>query len=152
MSLNVSKINVGGTEVTLRLTSKALLNFNLKHGTAGQSPLVAVLSALDDMDARIHLFTNALLHPENKNPVKDGADLLDMFADDPSWGRAEVDHLILELSHQSGLLSGEDFTSLMEPVAQNSKKLISVLSDLMVGKSVPAATPGAASAEEENPT
>lgn len=154
MSLNVNTITVSGTEVTLRLTSKALLNFNLKHGAAGQSPVVAVLSALDDMDARIHLFTNALTYPDNKNTVKDGADLLDMMADDVCWSRDEVNRLILELAHQSGLLSNEDFTNLLEPVAQNGKKLISTLADLLAGKPV-GATAAEAEAEadsEENPT
>ena len=152
MSLNVSTINVGGATLTLRLTSKALLNFSLKHGAAGQSPVVAVLSALDDMEARIDLLTNALNHPDNKNAVKNGADLLDMMADDPSWPRDEVNHLFLELAHQSGLLNSEDFSNLLEPVAQNSKKLISTLADLLTGKpaGVAAAVPEADS--EENPT
>ena len=152
MSLNVKTISVGDKSITLRLTSKALMNFNLKHGAAGQSPVVAVLSALDDMEARIHLFTNALTHPGSNNTVKDGADLLDLMADDPYWGRDSVDRLILELAHESGLLSGEDLTNLLEPVEQNSKKLISTLADLLVGK--PAATAGAApdAAEKENPT
>ena len=152
MSLNVAKINVGGTEVTLRLTSKALMNYNLKHGTAGQSPVVAVLSALDDMEARVCLFTNALNHPDNKNTVKDGADLLDMMADDPCWGRGMVDRLILELAHESGLLSGEDFTNLLEPVEQNGKKLISALADLLTGKPVNAPAGDPEGTGEENPT
>lgn len=152
MNLNVTTIHVGEATLTLRLTSKALLNFNLKHGAAGQSPVVAVLSALDDMDARIDLLSNALNHPENKNAVRNGADLLDMMADDPNWPRDEVNHLILELAHQSGLLSSEDFTNLLEPVAQNGKKLISTLADLLVGKPVGAAAAEAEADSEENPT
>lgn len=148
MSLNVKSINVGGTTVTLRLTSKALLNFNLKHGTAGQSPVVAVLSALDDQEARITLFTNALCHPESKNSVKDGADLLDMFADDPYWERNAVNMLILELAEASGLLTSEDASALTEPVALNDKKLISVLSDLLTGKS---ANTGSNESDGSNP-
>lgn len=152
MSLNVKSITVNGTEVTLRLTSKALLNFNLKHGAAGQSPVVAVLSALDDMEARIDLFTNALSHPDNKNTVKNGADLLDLMADDPCWARDQANCLILELAYESGLLSGEDFSSLLEPVAQNSKKLISTLADLLAGKPVGTAGAEATTDSEENPT
>ena len=152
MSLNVATINVDGATVTLRLTSKALLNFNLKHGATGQSPVVAVLSALDDMEARIDLFTNALNHPENKNEVKDGAKLLDMMADDLCWPRDQVNRLILELAHESGLLSGEDFTSLIDPVEQNGKKLISVLADLLTGKSAGAGGGNSEDATEENPT
>lgn len=153
MSLNVSTINVGASEVTLRLTSKSLLNFNLKHGAAGQSPVVAVLSALDDMEARIDLFTNALNHPGNKNTVRNGADLLDMMADVAfDWSRDRVNRLILELAEESGLLSSEDFTNLLEPVAQNGRKLISTLADLLTGKPVGAAAIPSEDNTEENPT
>lgn len=153
MSLNVKTITVGGTEVTLRLTSKALLSFNLKHGAAGQSPVVAVLSALDDMEARIDLFTNALSHPDNKNTVRNGADLLDMMADDAyAWSRDCVNRLILELAEESGLLSSEDFSSLLTPVEQNGKKLISTLADLLVGKPVGTAGTEPEADSEENPT
>lgn len=153
MSLNVKTIMVNGTEVTLRLTSKALLNFNLKHGTAGQSPVVAMLSALDDMEARIDLFTNALNYPDNKNAVKNGADLLDMMADDEfEWSRDCVNRLILELAEESGLLSSEDFSSLLEPVEQNSKKLISALANLLAGKPVGAGSTEPEAGSEGNPT
>lgn len=152
MSLNVKTINVGGKDITLRLTSKALLNFNLKHGNAGQSSVVAVLSALDDMEARIDLFTNALNHPDNKNTVKNGADLLDLLADDPFWARDQVNLLILELAHESGLLSSEDFSSLIDPVEQNGKKLISMLADLLSGKPVGAVAVTAEDNTAENPT
>lgn len=153
MSLNVKTIMVNGTEVTLRLTSKALLNFNLKHGAAGQSPVVAMLSALDDMGARIDLFTNALNYPDNKNAVKNGADLLDMMADDEfEWPRDCVNRLILELAEESGLLSSEDFSSLLEPVEQNSKKLISALANLLAGKPVGAGSAEPEAGSEGNPT
>ena len=153
MSLNVKTITVGGTEVTLRLTSKALLSFNLKHGAAGQSPVVAVLSALDDMEARINLFTNALTHPDNKNTVKNGADLLDMMADDTlDWSRDRVDSLILDLAEDSGLLSNEDHLNLLEPVEQNRKKLVSTLADLLVGKPVGTAGTEPQGDSEGNPT
>lgn len=153
MSLNVNRINVNGKEVTLRLTTKGLLNFNLKHGAAGQSPVVAVLSALDDMEARIDLFTNALNHPDNTNSVKNGADLLDMMADDTfDWSRDRVDSLILDLAEESGLLSNEDHFNLLAPVEQNRKKLISTLADLLVGKPVGGAAAEAEANSEENPT
>lgn len=153
MSLNVKTIAVSGTEVTLRLTSKALLNFNLKHGAAGQSPVVAVLSALDDMEARIDLFTNALNHPESKNTVRNGADLLDLMADDEyAWSRDQVNRLILELAEESGLLSSEDFSNLLAPVEQNGKKLISTLADLLAGKPVGAATVTTEDDTTGNPT
>lgn len=153
MSLNVKTITVAGAEATLRLTSKALLSFNLKHGAAGQSPVVAVLSALDDMEARIDLFTNALSHPGNKNAVKNGADLLDMMADDAfDWSRDRVNRLILELAEESGLLSSEDFANLLEPVEQNGRKLISTLADLLTGKPVGPAGAAPEGDGEENPT
>lgn len=153
MSLNVSTIYVGDKECTLRLTSKALMNFNLKHGAEGNSPVVAVLNAVNDYAARIDLFTNALNHPENKNTIKDGAMLLDLMADSGSWDRNGVNTLILDLAHQSGLLDADDYLALVDPVTQSGSKLIKTLSKLLTGEDVSA---GEAEADEasgaENPT
>lgn len=140
MSLNVKTIRVGDKEFTLRLTSKALLSFNLKHGSEGASPVVPVLQAVSDLAARCDLFAHALTHPENKNAVKDGGQLLDLMADDPSWDNNSINELILELAHESGLLTEEDYLSLIDPVAQSGKQLINTLSRLLVGK--PAAGSG----------
>jgi hypothetical protein len=149
MSLNVKTLAIGGNEVTLRLTSKALFNFNQKHGSEGTSPLVALLSAVDDIGARMDLLTNALNHPETKNKIKDGGQLLDFLADD-GWDRDMVNILILELAQESGLISNEELSNLSDPVAENGKRLVGKLADLLSGK--PMGKDAQEDAEEENPT
>lgn len=152
MSLNVKTINVNGTEATLRLTSKALLNFNLKHGAESGSPVIAVLEAVNNIGARMDLFTNALSHPENKNSIKSGGDLLDLMADDPAWDRNSVNELILRLAYESGLLSEGDYLSLLDPVAENGKQLIDAMSKLLTGKRVGSDDVSDQDGGEENPT
>lgn len=154
MSLNVKIITVGDKDLTLRLTSKALMQFNLKHGIEGNTPTIAVLGAVNDMAARIDLFTNALTHPENKNSIKDGGLLLDLMADDPSWSRDDVNALILELATESGLIHPEEAVSLLDSVLENNKKLITSLGKLLTGEAQdPESTDADAEGEnEENPT
>lgn len=151
MSLNVNTICVGEHTLTLRLTSKALLNFNLKHGQEGTSPVVAVLSAITDLSAKVDLFTAALNHPDNRNDVKNGADLLDLMADSGSWDPNGINDMILQLAKDSGLLSEEDFLALIDPVMESNKKLIFTLSNLLVGKPVGTSQENAEESEE-NPT
>lgn len=153
MSLNVSTICVGDKEVTLRLTSKALMNFNLKHGAEGNSPVVAVLNAVNDYAARIDLLTAALNHPENRNTIKDGATLLDEMADSGSWDRNGINTLILDLALQSGLLDAEDHEALIDPVAKSGPKLIKTLSKLLTGERISADEADAGGeSDAENPT
>lgn len=153
MSLNVKTIRVGDTEVTLRLTSKALLNFNLKHGSEGNFPVIAVLDAINNYSSRIDLFTNALNHPENKNIVKTGDALLDQMADDSTWDRRAVNVLILELAEESGLLDGDAASALIEPIVESDKNMISMLSNLLAGKPIGGAESATEQTDnEENPT
>jgi len=151
MSLNVNTICVGEHTLTLRLTSKSLLNFNIEHGQEGTSPVVAVLSAITDLSAKADLLTAALNHPENRNAVKNGADLLDLMADSGSWEPNAINDLILQLAKDSGLLGEEDFLALIDPVMESNKKLISTLSNLLVGKPADASREVTENAEE-NPT
>lgn len=153
MSLNVTTVCVGEQEFTLRLTSKAIMNYCQKHGNEGNSPVIAVLEAVNDISAKIDLFTNALNHPENKNTLKDGAALLDLMADDDSWKDPQVKNdLILTLAQQSGLLSDEDYLSLIDPVAENGKKLISTMAKLLKGEPVNGSAAEGQTETQENPT
>lgn len=153
MSLNYHEINVGDKLITLRLTSKALMNFNLKHGAEGNSPVVAVLNAVNDYSARIDLFTNALNHPENRNTVKDGGLLLDLMADSGCWSRETINGLILDLAEESGLLTEDDRQALAAPVSKSNAHLLDALSRLLTGESIPAdKADDSAEAEYENPT
>lgn len=153
MSLNVTTVRVGEQEFTLRLTSKAIMNYCQKHGNEGSSPVIAVLEAVNDISAKIDLFTNALNHPENKNALKDGAALLDLMADDDSWKDPQVKNdLVLTLAQQAGLLSDEDYLSLIDPVAENGKKLISTVAKLLKGESVNDSSAEVQAGGQENPT
>ena len=152
MSLNVHEIRLGEQVVTLRLTSKALMQFNLKHGVEGNSPAVAVLGAVSDYDARIDLFTNALNHPENKNKVKQGDQLLDLLVDH-SWDRDAVNQLILDLAEESGLLKSGEVADLMGSVSENGSRMIRTLGNLLRGENPRAEAQAEASeATEDNPT
>ena len=153
MSLNVHEIQLSGKPVTLRLTSKALLNYNLKHGVEGNSPAVAVLNAIGDYQARADLFTNALNHPDNRNEVKDGCTLQDLLADN-SWDRDAVNQLILDLAVEAGLLKPEEGTTLYDCAAANGAKVVNTLGKLLRGDKIDAAADqnGSASSEDENPT
>ena len=153
MSLNVHEIQLRDQTVTLRLTSKALLNYSMKHGVEGNSPAVAVLTAVSDYAARADLFTNALNHPENKNTVKDGCVLQDLLADN-SWDRDAVNQLILDLAVEAGLLKADEATTLFECAAENGSKVVNTLGKLLRGDRVGyEAQPDADNAtEEENPT
>lgn len=157
MSLNVKTITVGDRDLTLRLTSKALMQFNLKHGIEGNTPTIAVLGAVSDMAARIDLFTNALTHPESKNSVKDGGLLLDLMADDPSWSRDEVNQLILELASESGLIHPEEVSTLLQSVKDNCDRTITTLGRMLSGEAVHGGSDSSTESEdagesEENPT
>ena len=152
MSLSVKTIEVGGQAYTLRLTSKALLSFNLKHGIEGNTPTIAVLGAVSDMAARVDLLTNALMHPENKNSVKDGGTLLDLMADDPQWDRDRTNGLILELAAEAGLIDAGEAAELQEAVATNDRNTISILKDMLTGKPRKQVGEPDTADEEENPT
>lgn len=153
MSLNVHEIQLSGKTVTLRLTSKALLNYNLKHGVEGNSPAVAVLNAIGDYQARADLFTNALNYPENTNTIKDGCTLQDLLADN-SWDRDAVNRLILDLAVEAGLLKPDEGDTLCECAAASGAKVVNTLGKLLRGdKMDPAAEQNASAGnEDENPT
>ena len=154
MSLNVTTINVADQVFSLRLTSKGIMNYSKKHGTDGGSPVIAVLEAVNNIEAKADILTNALLHPENANKVKDGYTLLDLMADDPEWKAPQAKNvLILELARDAGLLSDEDYSSLLEPVTESSKALIDAMSRLLTGNPIDNEATGTVSENAEvNPT
>ena len=133
MSLNVKNVAVGDQEFTLRLTSKALLNFNLKHGIEGNTPTIAVLDAVSDMAAKVDLLSNALQHPEHRNKIRDGGELLDLMADDPAWDRHKVNALILDLAADAGLIHQNEAADLLDAVMENDKKRLDFLRSLLTG-------------------
>lgn len=152
MSLNVMTISVGDKTLTLRLTSRAIMNYCKKHGSEGGSPVIAVLEAVNNIEARADLLTAALGHSGNHNEIKDGYTLLDLMADSGSWDRHTINDTILELARQSGLLTDEDYLSLIDPVRENGEKLISTMARLLAGKPVEDAAPDTQGEQVENPT
>ena len=152
MSLNVMTISVGDKTLTLRLTSRAIMNYCKKHGSEGGSPVIAVLEAVNNIEARADLLTAALGHPDNHNEIKDGYKLLDLMADSGIWDRHTINDTILELARQSGLLTDEDFLSLIDPVRENGEKLISTMARLLTGKPVEGTAPDTQGEQTENPT
>lgn len=135
MSLNVHELNLGGETVTLRLTTKAIGSYVLKHGVEGAPPIVSVLNAIDDLGARCSLLTGALTHPDNRNKVKSGEDLLDRLAD-AGWNGTEVTDLILTLAHEAGLLSEENATRLSQAAEDNAASTMDKLVALLQGQEV----------------
>lgn len=153
MSLNVHEIQLGDQTITLRLTSKALLNYSMKHGVEGNSPAVAVLNAIGDYAAREDLFTKALSHPDNKNTVKDGSTLQDLLADN-GWDRDDVNKLILDLAAEAGLLKDEEVVDLLDCAKANGAKVVSTLGRLLRGDRMDAPVEQESSdgSSKENPT
>lgn len=152
MSLKTVEISVDEKKLTLRLTSRAIMNYCKKHGSEGGSPVIAVLEAVNNIEARADLLTAALSHPDNHNEVKDGYKLLDLMADSGSWDRHVINDTILELARQSGLLTDEDYLSLIDPVRENGEKLISTMARLLTGQPIEGNTPDTQSEQAENPT
>lgn len=153
MSLNVHEIQLGDQTITLRLTSKALLNYSMKHGVEGNSPAVAVLNAIGNYAAREDLFTKALSHPDNKNTVKDGSTLQDLLADH-GWDRDDVNKLILDLAAEAGLLKDGEVADLLDCAKANGVKVVSTLGRLLRGDRMDAPVEQESSdgSSEENPT
>lgn len=135
MNLNVKEITMAdGSTVQLRLTSKAICAYALKHGTEGAPPLVSILNAIDDMAARIALFHGALRFPESPNMSMEGEVLLDKLTD-AGYGREKTNALILELAAQAGLVEQEDLQELQAAIKANDKKLVAQLARFLDGNS-----------------
>lgn len=149
LNLNAMTLNLGDKTVTLRLTTRAIRNYAQKHGEKGANPLVAVLSAVDDLDAKIELFSAALTHPGNDNPVKDGADLLDLMADN-CMGHKEISRTIVDLAVAAGLVDSEQGTNLAEAVDTNNDQFVAILTGVLTGKPAPGAAEE--NPQKENPT
>ena len=75
------------------------------------------------------------------------------MADSGSWDRHIVNDTILELARQSGLLTDDDYLSLIDPVRENGEKLISTMAKLLTGQPISTNAAGeAAETAEGNPT
>ena len=152
--LNVKTIKLDeGKDVTLRLTSKALCAFIKSHGVQDAPVMVSILSAIDNLESRIGLFTKALNHTDNKNTVKDGETLLDYLAD-LGYNRSDVNRLIMELAQEAGLVTREEMDSLLEAAEENGSNTLNSMVRLLKGEKLTPDIPGAEGQTEAkgNPT
>ena len=141
---------VGNVSVNLRLTSSALVKHCESYGEAGQNPLVCVVDALDNLDAKISILTKALNFPGNQNTIKNGSDLLDMLADEDN-GQDVANEMILQIARTCGQLTMDDMLTLRQAVAGHSHKLVDLIVKTMRGE--PISLPGSVSDEQPaNPT
>lgn len=151
--MNVYSITVGDTAVSLRLTASKLQEYIKNYSNEAQSPLLAVLDAMDSLKNQAALFTSALQYKGNLNTVKDGYELLDKMAD---AGITPVQRkiLIIDLAEQSGLVDAEDATTVRTSIEKGNRKFIDTVAVLLAGDrpAVDEAPTEDAQPAEENPT
>lgn len=150
--MQVLEIMVGSTPVSLRLTASKLQSYIKENGNDAQSPLLAVLDAVESLKQKAALFTAALQFKGNSNTVKDGYELLDMLAD-AGYTPLKTKQLIIQLAEQSGLVDPEDADTVREAIEKGNRKFINTVAMVLAGDapdSEPAATDG--EPQEENPT
>ena len=132
-----------GTELTLRLTSASIAAYVKAHGIPGAALLTDIVSAADDIEKQITLFSKALQHPGNNNQIKDGGKLLDLLADEGK-GAAFRRTLIIQLAHDAGICSNEQAADLERAAVEGGAVLVSNLAAVL-------ARSNAAGEDEETP-
>ena len=153
MELNVHTIEFSdGSEVQLRLTSKAIGAYLKTYGEPGMYPLAAVMLATEDFSARASLLGGAMKFPDNRNTVKTGEDLLDLLSAD-GWTWDDVNGLIIQIARDAGLVDEESKDALLESLRENTRRIIGQFTAIFSGKDgAEAAQDGAEAPETENPT
>lgn len=150
--MNVKTVPLGETTVSLRLTASKLQAYIKDNSNEAQSPLLAVLDAMESLKHKAALFTAALQYKGNDNKVKDGYELLDMMAD-TGMSTLDVKNLIVEMAEQSGLVDHEDAASVLDAIDKGNRKFINTITTVLAGDR-PEGTPAADAEqpEEKNPT
>lgn len=144
---------VGETTVSLRLTASKLEQYIKTFSNEAQSPLLAVLDAMESVKRKAGLFTAALQYKGNDNTVKDGYVLLDMLADE-GYTPLKTQQLIIQLAEVSGLVDPDDADSVRDSIEKGNRRFIDTVAQLLAGET-PEHTAGDNSPEasqEENPT
>lgn len=141
-----------GTQVQLRLTTGKLEQYLSQVNGSNENPLLAVLDAMTLLPKRIKLFTAALQWPENKNTIKNGADLLDRLLDEGVTAR-EIRNMVLQMAAQAGLVDEDQLEEMIQSAQEGDEKFFALISGSLAGKDVagPEAA-GQASETAENPT
>ncbi len=152
MELNVHTITLSdGTEVSLRLTSKAIGAYLKTYGEPGQLPLAVLMRATEEFEPRASLLNGAMKFPSNQNTVKTGEDLLDMLsADGQTWD--DVNDLIIQILRDAGFVDEENQRLLVDSLHENSARVIGQLRSILSGGSPEADQEAADAPESENPT
>lgn len=139
-------------EVQLRLTMAKLQKYLEKTGGVNMAPLLGVLDAVNNLDKKIQLLTAALTWPgnPNKNVTLDGAELLDLLADEGMSAR-DMDGMILELAQAGGLIDEDQREELAGALERGNEVLFGTICDALAGNT-PDTTETAPAEEPENPT
>lgn len=151
--MNVLNITVGDTNLSLRLSASKLQEYIKNYSNEAQSPLLAVLDAMDSLKNQAALFTAALQHKGNLNPIKDGYELLDKMAD-AGFTPMQRKALIVDLAEQSGLVDTDDAATVRKSIERGNKKFIDTVAVLLAGDrpAMDGALAEDAQPAEENPT
>lgn len=150
--MNVMTISLSGEDVTLRLSAGKLQEFIKSSKNTEQTPLLAVLDALDTLERKAALLTAALQHKGNANKIKNGYDLLDELTDN-GWNDNKVRHLIVDLAAASGLTDTEDTQAIHDAVNKGLRKFVDTVATVLAGENPEKPeTPPETEANPENPT
>lgn len=149
--MKTTEITVGGQTLQLRLTAAKLQTYIKANANSAQSPLLAILDAMDSLGKQADLLTAALTWPEAKNPIRSGYALLDAMADDDYGGPVAVKRLIVQLAVDAGLVTAEDGDKIAESLAPGQEKLMDTVCRLLRMEQVNVDTQTTAG-KEENPT
>lgn len=151
--MNVLTITVGDTNLSMRLTASKLQEYIKNYSNEAQSPLLAVLDAMDSLKNQAALFTAALQHKGNLNHIKDGYELLDKMAD-AGFTPMQRKTLIVDLAEQSGLVDTDDAATVRKSIEKGNKKFIDTVAVLLAGDRPTMDDDPAEDAQpaEENPT
>ena len=150
--MNVKTITLGETTVSLRLTASKLQSYIKDYSNDAQSPLLAVLDAMEALKNKAALFTAALQYKGNTNTIKDGWEFLDQMADS-GYSPMEVKKLIVELAEQSGLVDRNDAADVLAAIDAGNRKFINTITKVLAGEQ-PEGVPDSdgEQPEVENPT
>lgn len=140
-----------GTQVQLRLTTGKLEQYLSQVNGSNENPLLAVLDAMTILPKRIKLFSAALQWPDNKNTIKNGAELLDRLLDEGMTAR-EIRNMVLQMAAQAGLADEDQLEDMIQSAQEGDDKFFSLVSGTLAGKDVGAAASAGPTERAENPT
>lgn len=152
MELNVYNVILSdGTEVSLRLTSKAIGAYLKTYGEPGQLPLAVLMRATEEYEPRAALLNGAMKYPGNPNTVKTGEELLDLLSiDGRTWD--DVNTLIIQILRDAGFVDDKSQKTLVESLKLNSARVIGQLQSILSGEAPETVQEAAGAPEPENPT